>query len=543
MNSPDVAPADRRASFDVAIPWCLALAVVVLYAPTLGAGWLDYDDGWLVRTNPFLLDPSWSSLRSIWAAFDRTTRLALGAEYLPVRDTTEWLEARLVGIDPGWARGVSLFLYVAGCLAVRRWLRALLPTAPRTAEVAAFVFALHPVHAESVAWIAGRKDVLALLFSGLALVVHAEARLVHRRVWVPVLTALACGSKSVSVVLPLLLWGHDWFVQRRSDPGEVGASAVVAIGALALHLHVGGTVSMLSTLPGGSRLTAVATMAPVFVRYLAVSLGFEPSSLVYEVPVRRLSDPMSMACLALFATATLAAVWCARRRSRLPLFALGWFLLCLAPVSQVLAPLQNRMADRYLLLAVAGPCLGLAAAVMAALRGVRDGVARAAIAALVATVGIAGAVRAQTFADPVRLWTETSLRAPSHTTPPYQLAMWLRDHGQAADAEVAFSETIRRDAWTTDIGRRAANNLAIMFAGQGRLPEAVELLEVAAAHYPTDLRIAGNLDRLRAASAQPDRGRLPVLDDTVESEPTRVATPGTAAIEPPTQAPGSGGAP
>jgi hypothetical protein len=495
-------------------PWALATAVVLLYAPTLGADWLEYDDDWLVRDNPFLNRPTLEHLATIWTAFDRGTRLALGAEYLPIRDTSEWIEARLVGVSPFAARLVSLAIYVAGCLLIRRWLLELVSGERAVAETASWVFALHPVHAESVAWIAGRKDVLALALTAGALVAYASDRAWVRRAAVPLCVALACLSKAVSVVVPLLLPLHDFLKRRRADPIALGGAAVASAFTLAIHLHVGSTVSMIATLPGGSRAAALATMGPVFVRYVGVAFGVLQGSIVYDVPDRAPGDPVAVVSWLFLALLAGLGVALALRGNRLPLFAMAVFAISLAPVSQIVAPLQNRMADRYLLVAVLGPVLVLAAGVVRVARWVgRSEAVFALAAAVVLPFGVLGALRVRTFADPEVLWTEAIERAPRSPVGPYQRAMHRRQRGDLIGAEADFREALARDGMRTEKGRRAANNLAILLASTGREEEAIALLERAVERYPDDPRVRHNLARLLARRG--DMARAAELDAEV----------------------------
>src|SRR5205085_8020311 len=122
----------------------------------------------------------------------------LGAEYLPVRDTLVWLELRLFGPSAFALRAVSLLLYLAAALLLRAYLRRAIPDAA-VAETSAWLFALHPVHAESVAWLAGQKDLVALLLVAAALLVYAK----DRRLWAaPLLLLAAMFGKSVAVAAP-----------------------------------------------------------------------------------------------------------------------------------------------------------------------------------------------------------------------------------------------------------------------------------------------------------------------------------------------------
>src|SRR5437762_2011459 len=149
-------PPARRSLPPWLAPLGLALAVIAVYAASLRGGFLNYDDDWLIENNPVLRRSG--ALRAIWTDLGPDTRQQLGAEYLPVRDTLMWLEVRLVGVDPHALRVVSLLLYLAAVLLLRAYLRATLPRAgvpAAVAELAAFLFALHPVHVESVAWLAG----------------------------------------------------------------------------------------------------------------------------------------------------------------------------------------------------------------------------------------------------------------------------------------------------------------------------------------------------------------------------------------------------
>src|SRR4029453_696592 len=106
-------------------------------------------DDWLIRDNWMLHGRS--ALVRIWTDLGSDARYALGAEYLPVRDTLAWFEMLAFGPSAFGFRTVSLLLYVGATLPLRASLRRALP-AP-IAEPAAWLFALHPVHAESVAWL------------------------------------------------------------------------------------------------------------------------------------------------------------------------------------------------------------------------------------------------------------------------------------------------------------------------------------------------------------------------------------------------------
>lgn len=503
--------ARRPAWLDVA---ALVVFVVLAYAASVSSAWLSYDDDWLVRDNPVMRVASPRALGAIVADLSVPTRLALGAEYLPVRDVCVWLEVRAFGTSPWPMRALSLALYAAACALLLLWARRV----PLVPLLAVWLFALHPVHVESVAWLAGRKDQLALLFTAAALLAYASERVALRRALVPLLVALACFSKATSVVVPVLLLAHDALGRRRPDGLALGLAAVPAALAALVHLHVGGLVSMYAQLPGGSRAAAVATMAPVFWRYVALSLGAARTSLVHAVPVRTLADPVALVALAaLAALVTLAALaW--RGGERRPGVALAWFCVALLPVSQVLAPLQNRMADRYLLVAVFGPCLALGAVIEEGAARARPHIGAALRVTLAAACLLLTAPYAALFGEPVALFTDLCTRAPASPLGPYQLAMALREADRLDEVEGAFREAMRRDRLRTSIGRHAANNLALLLAQTGRRDEAIVVLRAARPASPDDPKILHNLAvLLDDAGAHADA--RPMLEELVRRFP------------------------
>ena len=500
----------------------LVVFIAIAYGPSLSHEWLGYDDDWLVRDNPVMRDPSLGALHAIVADFSVPTRLALGAEYLPVRDLSVWLEVRAFGIAPLPMRALSLVLYATACALLLCWARRV----PLVPALAVWLFALHPVHVESVAWLAGRKDQLALLLTAAALLAYASDRAAIRRTLVPLCVFLACFAKATSVVVPVLLLAHDLLSRRRPDVVALGLAVAPALLAVFVHVRVGASVSMLAAIPGGSSAAAVATMAPVFWRYLGLSIGVVAPALVHPVADRTPSDPLSIAALAALVLLIALVTFLWRRGERRPAVTLAWFCIALLPVSQVFAPLQNRMADRYLLVAVFGPCLALAALVELAAAHTRPRIGAALRASLVAASLLLTAPYAALFAQPVALFSHLSARVPSSPVGPYQLAMALREREQLPAAEAAFREALRRDDLRTSAGRRAANNLSLLLAASGRRGEAIALLRRAHAASPDDPKVLHNLAILLDDAGAHDEARV-LLEELVSRFPAY--EPGRAA--------------
>lgn len=486
-----------------AVHWPLALILlttVVVYLPSLAGPLLGYDDDWLVTRNTILHDPSLGALGRIWLDLSRPTRLVLGAEYLPLRDTNLWLEARLWGLDPGPLRLSQLALYLGAVTALRAALHRAWP-APIAVELATALFALHPVHAESVAWIASRKDVLALLFVALSLRAYVAERRALR--WLaPVAIGLACLSKSMSVAAPALLPTLDLLARRRPDWRVLAASVAVAALSLWPHLTVGATMHMVAPPLGGSRLTAALSMGPVWLRYLGLLLYPASLSIVHEVaPLTHLTaaSAAGWALLGLWA-ATGAALWWRRDRP-LALVTFVWFAAPLAPVSQIAFPLQNAMADRYAFLSVTALGIAVGAGVNAAVSQLRADWRRAAVLAAALAMGAPAsraAERAALFADEVALFTDAMAKAPGSCVPPYQIGVHRLEHGDVPGAITALEAALARCAPPAETARRATTNLARALVAAGRLADAERVLRAGRAAWPDDPKQLANLMRVVA---------------------------------------------
>jgi protein O-mannosyl-transferase len=130
----------------------LVVAVLIAYLPALQGGYI-WDDNRYVTENPILPQPD--GLAAIWTDPGATI------QYYPMVFTTFWLEYRLWGLNPLGYHATNILLHALSALLLWAILRRL---AVPGAWLAAALFALHPVHVESVAWVTERKNVLSGLF-------------------------------------------------------------------------------------------------------------------------------------------------------------------------------------------------------------------------------------------------------------------------------------------------------------------------------------------------------------------------------------------
>jgi hypothetical protein len=386
----------------------VALLAVAVYLPSVFAGtFLQYDDDHYVMHSAAVHHFEIKRAFNPWAS-----RADLGEEYLPVRDLTYMIDARIWGLDsPNSSKGfrfTSLIIYAVAC-ALAYLVLVEITGKPPLAFLAAALFAVHPVHAESVAWIASRKDVLSGALGFGALLAHARRHLLLGLV----LGAAAILSKSTLVCLPFLIPFVEKRVSWRVLP-YFGVAGVLAMNAV----NVGTRTGIAHAMPQGGLATVFAWDAPILVRYVAES--FVPLGL--RVSYYTTFAPYTLPSTTLALGTTLALIVIAGALLLRPETRTGalWFALALAPVLN-LKPGVQWIADRYLFLPLLGACLVIAR-VLQRLVGWnrRSGVALAGLLLLIfASLGVE---RGLDFATDERLFSSNVAVEPGNGIAHHQLA-------------------------------------------------------------------------------------------------------------------------
>jgi tetratricopeptide (TPR) repeat protein len=340
---------------------CLCLAVVVFLAlsPVLEDGFLGYDDPDYVTQNPHITTGvSWPNI--VWAFSG-----AHASNWHPVTWISHQLDCTLFGVRPAGHHAINLLLHVINTLLLFLWLCGSTGFLGRSAFVA-LGFGFHPLHVESVAWIAERKDVLSTLFWMLTLLAYtryARRPGVGRYLTVMVLFTLGLLSKPMLVTLPFLLLLLDWWPLARKEKWPwlilekvpLAALAALAAAAAMWAQGQGGSLVAFDRLPLELR---IANAVVSYFRYLGKTVWPVNLAAFYPFPpvIPMWSVAASVAVLSL-------ATWLAlRARRRLPWLAVGWgwYLMTLVPVIGVVQVGQQSMADRYMYV----PMIGLLIAVV-----------------------------------------------------------------------------------------------------------------------------------------------------------------------------------
>lgn len=428
---------------------CLVLALVAaaaLYAATVSRGLVSFEDPWLIGDNWIVQDASWTSVRTIFFDLDSPRRFTLAPEYLPVRDLSVLLD---FVIWRGWYGGfhlTNLLLYLG---AIVLWFKVLVGFGidRRVAGIALLLWAIHPVHAESVAWLSERKGLLAVMFAGACGVGYLRFRERGSPGWLAlavVMAVCAVWSKALAafmlaalagleLVLPMPPVGRRRFVGLAAI-GAVAAAAFVPVLLLATSSHVVGTQV---AAPAGRLEMAVGVLG----FYVQLAAMTTRNAVTYAIS----EHGPSAIDLALGALALVVLVWAiaAPRRARFApspvmraaavIWAVGWL-----PVSHLILPLQMVfVADRYLLF----PLLGITLAVGEGLRRISSRRGRRALFGALAVACMLRSLDAQaTWRDDLALWERAVESNPSDAD---AWSMYAEAAMTAGRTELAFDVVAR----------------------------------------------------------------------------------------------------
>ena len=330
----------------------LVLATLLAYLPTARDRFINYDDDDYITQNQVVQRGlTWTGVK--WAF---TTWHA--SNWHPLTWLSHMTDCELFHLKPGGHHLVGVLFHAANAMLLFMLLLSLTEALWPSAFIAA-LFAWHPLHVESVAWVSERKDVLSTFFALLALLAYMRFARENRRgkFWLAVVFfALGLMSKPMLVTLPFVMLLLDyWPLHRFQDPGskfQAFRRCVLEKWPFFLLAALSSTVTFLA-----QRNEAVASLVKV-----PLSLRFGNAILAYGDYLLKAIWPVHLAVfyplskhiawpLAATAAAVLilisAAVWRERRRSPWLLVGWLWFLGTLVPVIGLVQVGDQAMADRY----------------------------------------------------------------------------------------------------------------------------------------------------------------------------------------------------
>ncbi len=506
----------------------LVLLAIACYWPALSGGFIWDDDA--LTANPHM--GSWRGLFAIWSG---TEGIPHEQHWWPVTYTSFWIEHALWGFDPRGYHATNVLLHALN--AVLLW-RILVRLSVPGALFGAALFAAHPVHVESVAWVIERKDVLSAalaLASTLSLLRYRGDGVGARLFLALALFALACLAKSMVVALPLSLAFGLWWKDGKLEASLLPLCAIALALAL-VDVSVSGGADPLTDvdLSALERLGAAGGALGYYARTLLFPRGLSP------VPPFAAVGPVDLALAAGWLLLFAVLFSCRRRIGRAPVAVLCAWVVALAPVLGLVEFSWQRhalVADRFQYFASAIALPALAALGVRALERARvvRAVGRGAALLVLALLSVATLRYTRVFASEAsharrilavnpkawaghfnlgRVLTDEGLLEPALGS--YDRSIELRaDYGAAhgnrglvlwrlgrlEEAERAFQRALELDPGLAS----AHNNLGVLLTGRKAFAEAERHLARALELAPRDPATIANLGLLFAKSGRLER--------------------------------------
>jgi tetratricopeptide (TPR) repeat protein len=496
----------------------LALLAVAAYHRLPWNGFVNLDDPSYLTRNPVVargltLDGAWWALTTFHSY-----------NWHPLTWLSHMLDVELWGLAPGAHHATSALLHAANVVLLYLWLRRATGAAWRSAAVAA-LFAVHPIHVESVAWAAERKDVLSGTFFMLTLLAWTSSAPRAAR-WASSLACFAAGlmSKPMLVSVPVVLLLLDFWPLARArssapaadgDPKRPeGRSWRALLWEKAPFFALAGASSAVTLLAqnAGGRGAIVYESAPAlnagnallsYARYLGKAAWPVDLAVIYPFHAEDVTATRVGAAVALLLAVTVVAV-AVRRRRPYVLFGWLWFLVALLPVIGFLRIGWHAMADRYAYL----PSIGLYVAAVwttadVAARLAAPRVVTGAIAAVV--LGILAALTAHQqgyWRSSVPLFEHAVAVTSDNALAHINLgAAYGELHDPRAKTEALFGRLLeaREIVALHPASADAYFRLGNAFADLDRQPDAIRAFEQALALRPDFPRARNNLGVARAS--------------------------------------------
>jgi hypothetical protein len=523
-----------------ALTWALGCALVaatlLLYAPVRGFDYVQLDDPAYVTENPQVrAGLSWNGVA--WAFTS-----GHAANWHPLTWLSHMADVEAFGVAAGPHHLVNVGLHALAALLLLIVLVRLTGAPWRSGFVAA-VFALHPLHVESVAWVAERKDVLSAclwMLTLLAYTWHASAPSRGRFAAVIAMFALGLMAKPMLVTLPAVLVLLDLWPLRRwswARPRGLWSSIVLkwplfALAALSSLVTLvvqerGGAVASVDAVPLGHRVSTAVVGAAT---YLQKAVWPTDLSVIYPLPDAWPWTTVLLAAAALVAVSIVA--WRAVAIAPALLVGWAWFLGTLVPVSGLVQIGVHAIADRYSYIPLIGASIMVAWVPWERWFGGVAGraVLGAAGVAVVALMTMATHRQLPVWQNNVTLWTQAAMvtlgtdefgahvslggrligerrfdearehftRAsairPESAQPLHGLGLALLQAGSAAESIAPLQRAV---ALAPD-DPNPRNDLAVAYVQTGRLEEAVREYRRLAALRPGERKYTDALAALNA---------------------------------------------
>jgi len=460
-------------SSHVWIPLAVAGLAILVYLNSLGNDFV-WDDTELIVNNPSV--HNLSALPEFFQShfWSQSNQPSARGYFRPLILLSYAFDYAIWGPNPLGFHITNVLWHVLAsvmvCLLVMR-----LTSSQTAAMLTGVIFAVHPVHVESVAFISGRTDVIATALSLISIHLFIDKRdgpwMIPRMLFSLVLFALAVFAKEIALVVPVLLLLGEMI--EPSQDNKRGRFTIHLLFWVVLGLHLLMRFGMLKIVPQvQGRLTSAEwlyTMPVVVLDYARLLVAPIHLCADYAVKVRETMNPLSVVALILLLVAC-GAVGSLIGRKKLTGFFAAWILLGLLPVLQVI-PISVLQAERFLYMPSVGFCALaglLGAAIYERVGGSRKKIVAALFAVIILALSIRTTIRNTAWKDEFTLYKTTASSAPGNFRVQYNLG---NAYFREGDVERAIRHTEIAFRLRSDFPQ-VSYNLGVMYAATGREREA-----------------------------------------------------------------------
>ncbi|SRR6266498_1125958 len=496
----------RSRGITVAIYLFLSGISLAVFGQTIRYNFVNFDDDLYVYNTPAV--QAGLTIKGVALAFISPH----AGNWHPLTTISHMLDCQLYGLNAGGHHATNIILHIIAVLLLFRVLRQITGAVWKSAIVAA-LFAVHPLHVESVAWVSERKDVLSAVFFTLTLwayVRYADAPSIRRYLVVAVIFAFGLMSKSMLVSTPIVLFLLDYWPLGRIQKSNVrsqkakGGGRWSVVGGLLIEkipLLILSTAACIITFILQKRTTGAIPPLPLlwrvqnafvsYVIYVWKTLWPTNLAVFYPHPNDTLAIWEIIFAILLLLAITAAAIVFRRER---PYVFTGWFwyLVMLVPVIGLVQVGEQGHADRYTYL----PHIGLfllvvwLAADVAAVRQFRPRFAMAAAIVIIVALACAAFVQTSSWRNSETLWSHALAVTSDNDVAHNNLGYLCNDRDELDKAISHFETALRIRSGKQDphydVGSAFMQmNLADALARKGQSDEAM-------VHYEEAIQLQPN---------------------------------------------------
>ncbi|HEX5031871.1 MAG TPA: tetratricopeptide repeat protein [Candidatus Eisenbacteria bacterium] len=441
-------PAARPKAGSVEYLWLAAILAVtfVAYLPSLGNGFTNWDDPLYVLQNPLLTHPTVGAILATPVA----------GNWHPLTIGSYVLNYRISGLDPVSYHWLNLLLHLANTALVFLFVGALAPGRKWTVVLTSLFFGIHPMHVESVAWIAERKDVLYAFFYLAGLLAYLRYLKAFQGAWLVASLAafaLSIASKPAAIVFPLALAAIDFYRRRSLDARSLLEKVpflAISAAVLVITLRVQESAGAINRMDIGPVFPRVLVACFGVMMYVVKAIAPSRLSAMYPYPKDPATSLGPEFYLGLVFVAAFATVVYLGRRNRALVFGSAFFLIHLVLVLQFVSVGKVVMADRYTYIPYVGLFFALTWALDEPQAASRFRMTRYALAGMFLLLIPVSLIqtwnRCHVWRDSGTLWTDVIRQYPGRIYDAYNnRGKYYFDTGRYAEALADYDQALALD--------------------------------------------------------------------------------------------------